>query len=148
MPKTNKNKSGLLDTWGRKNRKIQDKECENCGTVFRPIDSKKRTCSRKCGYSIRSNGAIKLRKKEVWWINKKGYVEGKVWIDEFTQVRIKQHRWIIENNIGRKLLKHEDVHHINGIKTDNRLENLQVLTHSEHTTLTNKIKSAINKATK
>ena len=36
MPKTEKNSEGLLDTWGRKNRKIEDKKCLNCGKVFRP----------------------------------------------------------------------------------------------------------------
>ena len=76
MPKSNVINSGLVDTWGRKNRKIPDKNCENCGKLFRPVDSKKRTCSRKCGYQIRSNGAIKLRKKEFWWIDSKGYIQG------------------------------------------------------------------------
>lgn len=150
MPKTEKNKTGLLDTWGRNNRKLNDRECENCGNIFRPVDSKKRTCSRQCGYAIRSNGALKLRKKECWWINKRGYVEGKIWLDEYTQIRVKQHRWVVENSIGRKLLQNEDIHHINGIKTDNRIENLKILSHSEHSTLTNneRFNNAINKATK
>ena len=34
------------------------------------------------------------------------------------------------------------VDHINEIKTDNRLENLQILTHSEHTSLHNKTKKS------
>lgn len=42
------------------------------------------------------------------------------------------HRQIMENYIGRKLLKKEHVHHINGIKTDNRIENLIILSESEH----------------
>jgi hypothetical protein len=40
--------------------------------------------------------------------------------------RIYEHRLVIEDKIGRYLTKNESVHHINGIKTDNRLENLVV----------------------
>ena len=42
------------------------------------------------------------------------------------------HRVIMENHLGRKLETDEQVDHINGIKTDNRIENLQVLKNSEH----------------
>lgn len=43
-----------------------------------------------------------------------------------------EHRLVVEKSIGRKLTSKEDVHHINGDKTDNRLGNLQVVTRSEH----------------
>ena len=47
--------------------------------------------------------------------------------------RILQHRYIMEQFIGRKLTKNERVHHINGIKTDNRIENLELFkNNSEH----------------
>ena len=42
------------------------------------------------------------------------------------------HRRIVEKAIGRKLTDHEVIHHINGNKTDNRLENLMVLDVIEH----------------
>lgn len=43
-----------------------------------------------------------------------------------------QHRKVMEDFLGRKLARNEIVHHLNGNKTDNRIENLQILTISEH----------------
>lgn len=45
------------------------------------------------------------------------------------------HIVIMEEHIGRRLYKNECVHHINSIKTDNRIENLQLMTLSEHARL-------------
>lgn len=47
----------------------------------------------------------------------KRYVNGK---------EVREHRWVMEQALGRPLLTTETVHHINGNGLDNRLENLQL----------------------
>lgn len=46
--------------------------------------------------------------------------------------RVREHRWIMEQHLGRKLEKWEHVHHINDDSSDNRIENLEVLSNSDH----------------
>jgi hypothetical protein len=41
---------------------------------------------------------------------------------------ILEHRYVMEQSIGRSLEKHEYVHHLNGDRKDNRIENLELWT--------------------
>lgn len=70
--------------------------------------------------------------------------------------RVRQHRLVVERNYqlfdekfffdidGKKYLKPQyDVHHINFDRQDNRVENLQIMSRSEHSSLHNKNKIII-----
>ena len=133
MPPASVPAAGLADTWGRANRKLANRSCEACGATFRPLRSSSRFCSRPCARTI--NGGRNF-KGESWWICQKGYVVGRVWIDG-TPRHVKRHRWVVENDLGRSLLPHEDVHHVDGDKQNNDLSNLVVIDHAEHSRLTN-----------
>ncbi|MEK9207166.1 MAG: HNH endonuclease [Patescibacteria group bacterium] len=78
----------------------------------------------KGGITMHSDGYIYIKDRSHPFSDKQGYVL--------------EHRIVMEKHIGRYLSKNEIIHHMNEVKNDNRIENLRIMTLSEHTILHNK----------
>lgn len=65
-------------------------------------------------------------------------------VKQINKVRMKEHRRIMEEHLGRKLEKWEHVHHINEDPKDNRIENLMIVTSEEHGRIHKSKKSSIS----
>ena len=124
----------MKDTLGRENRKIPDRNCNECGKLYRPRRLNSKYCSRECLW--KNNGGHN-KKAESWWINSNGYVEGKIWLPDGTQIRVKRSRFVMEGILGRPLKSDEDVHHKDGNKVNDTPSNLKLIEHGKHTTVSN-----------
>lgn len=65
-----------------------------------------------------------------WKVDRNGYVARHLWSGG-KSFRQSQHRYVMEQHLGRDLLPHENVHHINGVRDDNRIENLELWSTSQ-----------------
>jgi hypothetical protein len=102
--------------------KTVEKLCEFCRRE-RPKRASQRFCSRTCAVSAQHSGPIWLGVKGRWWLTTR------------SGAPMTFARALMECHLGRHLEAHEVVNHVNGDKTDDRVENLQVLSKSAHATL-------------
>jgi hypothetical protein len=121
-------------------------KCKICQTEFYAPAYRQETakyCSRKCTSIANPENTKKARAaspvmKRAGLTEKRKYV-----VINVAGKQVREHRFIMEQHLGRKLTKNEHVHHINGNPQDNRLENLQVLSNSEHQKLELSLFSAL-----
>lgn len=100
-----------------------------CGRVVKTWDEKGWA-----RFALGHNGRVKpTRVGKGQRIDRDGYVVlyGPAFHD-YRHGQVKRARYVMERHLGRRLSREEEVHHINRIKNDDRIENLQVVSRAEH----------------
>lgn len=117
------------------------RECRLCSLEFycHPSTMYKRVyCSMKCRDADPNSGTRQKGEKNHNWKGGRSILGGYITIKspdhpfKNSSGCVMEHRLVMEKMLGRYLTSNEQVHHRNGIKTDNRIENLEVVIKKMH----------------
>jgi len=131
----------LVEVWCTKTRTFTGR-CSSCNGIFQ---------GRKIGKCTPRRGTDSPRWKGGRYKNQAGYIFVTLTPeDEFfypmmhrSANRVMEHRLVMAKYLGRCLLPWEVVHHKNGVKDDNRLDNLELLSDKRWHLIDNKTKGYI-----
>ena len=127
---------------GRQQTRSTLKPCAVCGKEMRlkPSQSHIQTCSIDCRSQRVKRPTGRVHNGRPVRLDNYGYVL--MWEPEHPNKALHgwqyEHRMVVEQRIGRYLTSSEHVDHINEMKSDNRPENLQILTPGAHSLKTSR----------